>query len=154
MSKKKTLAECTEQEKKFLAALGSIEILEVSKKERYKWAAEQAGFETTESLSSIMAPIQHLIKDVVEMILVRSSLDAALQLADTAADGQIDVHTEARLKASRDILDRVVPKKGDAPTKSDTPVAILVLPAKQEIASAQIIDSKDYKVINANLLTS
>lgn len=134
----KTLNDCTDLQKKFIAAITSEEIHEVDKKKRWRWAAQQAGYADNVPISNILKPIRHLLKDVAQLILDRASIEASWQLAGAAGSGDIDAQTKDRLSASKDILDRVVPKKDpNAGTKESRPVAVIVLPTKGE----------DYKVI-------
>lgn len=83
-------------------------------------------------MSDILSPIQHLVKEVSETILTRASVEAAWTLSDAAGEGLIDAMTKDRLHAAKDILDRTVPKKSEDITKTVQPVAVLILPAKQE----------------------
>jgi len=129
----KTIDDCTEMQRKFIAALTSQEISEQPKKSRWRWAARQAGYSESLPISQILKPIQHLLKDVAQLILDRASIEASWQLADAAGDGAIDAQTKDRISASKDILDRVVPKKdANVGKESKMPVAVVILPTKTE----------------------
>lgn len=128
----KTRNDCTAKQKLFLTALESPECAEQPRKERWRWCATQAGYANNVSISDVIAPIKHLIKEVSENILTRASVEAAWTITDAAGDGFIDAQTKDRLAASKDILDRVVPKKSDEGNRNSSPIAVLVLPAKQE----------------------
>lgn len=118
---------------KFLAALESPEAMKEARHERWRWCAKQAGYGDDVSIASIIAPIQHLIKEVTETILTRGAIEAAWTLAEAAGDGIIDAQTKDRIAASKDILDRTVPKKEAENKRQATPVAVLVLPTKQQV---------------------
>lgn len=128
----KTRADCTELQAKFLAALESPEAMKQPRTERWRWCAKQAGYAEDVSIASIVAPIQHLIKEVAETILMRGAVEAAWTLAEAAGDGIIDAQTKDRINASKDILERTVPKKEPDSRKQAAPVAVLVLPTMQQ----------------------
>jgi len=130
----KTIDDCTDMQKKFIYAITSDEIREIKDlRKRWRWAADQAGYEKNTPISTILRPIQHLLKDVAQLILDRASIEASWQLAGAAGGGEIDAQIKDRLAASRDILDRSVPKKdSDAGKKNTQPVAVIVLPTKGE----------------------
>lgn len=136
----KKLSECTDQQKKFLAALTSPEILDIPPKSRWRWAAQQAGYSDNITIATIIRPIQHLIADQAELVLARSSMEASWQLANAAGGGDIDAQTKDRISAAKDILDRVIPKKDPSAGKVNIPMAVLVLPAKQKIAEIEYED--------------
>lgn len=144
----KTLADCTENQRKFLAALGSQEALTIpSRQARWEWCVEQAGYPKGTKPATVIAGIpEHLIKDVINGILVISSIEAVWTLADAASSGIIDAQTKDRLAASRDILDRTTPKKGEEQSKQQQPIAVLILPAKSEpirLVEARVIEHED-----------
>lgn len=130
----KSRNDCDEKQLKFLIALESPEAAEVfPRKARWRWAATQAGYDDSVSIASITAPLQNLIKEVAEAILQRAAVEAAWTLADAVGDGVIDAQTKDRISAAKDTLDRVVPKKGESSDKRAAPIAVLVLPAKQQL---------------------
>lgn len=128
----KTLSDCTEPQKKFIGALCSFEITEIPRKERYRWAARQAGYEDTTAISQILGPIQHLVISATQRILAEASVEAAWTMRESL-EGTVDANTKVRLQAAADILDRAVGKKNNESDQSskNPPMAILVLPAKQ-----------------------
>jgi hypothetical protein len=136
----KTRADCNDKQLLFLAALESHDATLIPRKDRWRWCAEQAGYPNTVPLADIMGPINPLIKEVAENILLRASVEAAWTLAEAAGDGLIDAQTKDRISAAKDVLDRSVPKK-EADNRNQTPaVALLVLPAKQE--SIKLVEAK------------
>lgn len=92
----------------------------------------QAGYSEDTAVSSVVQPLQHLMREVAEQILARSVVEASWQLAGAVGDGAIDAQTRDRLAASRDIMDRVIPKKQEAAPREERVTTILVLPVKQE----------------------
>lgn len=140
----KSRNDCTDKQKLFLTALESPECAEQPRKERWRWCATQAGYPNNSSISDIIAPIKHLIKEVSENILTRASVEAAWTITDAAGDGFIDAQTKDRISAAKDILDRVVPKKADDSGRGNAPLAILVLPAKQE--TIKLVEQKNEDV--------
>lgn len=143
----KSRADCTDLQKKFLTALESPECARQPRDERWRWAATQAGYSSDTSISDIIAPMAHLVKEVAESILLRASVEAAWTLSDAAGHGAIDAQTKDRIAASRDILDRTVPKKGEDVAKSTAPVAVLVLPAKHEAVKLVQVSNEDISTI-------
>ena len=141
----KTRADCTDAQKKFLLALESPEAMEQPRSERWRWCAEQAGYKKDVAISTIIAPIQHLIKEVTEAILLRASVEAAWTLTDAASGGIIDAQTKDRIAASKDILDRSVPKKDTDNKNQVAPIALLVLPAKQE--TVKLVEARELDAI-------
>ena len=126
------ISDCTDQQRKFIHALCSPDIVEVPRRERFKWAAKHAGYSETTPISQIVSPIQHLIVDATERVLAFASIEAVWTMRE-ALDGEVDSFTKIRLEAAKDILDRSVGKKdrnqgnfGNTP-----PLAVLILPAKQ-----------------------
>ena len=73
----KKLDDCTELQKKFVQALKSPDIVEVPRRERWRWAATAAGYSENTTVTEITAPIRHLIKDVAEQIIAEASIAAA-----------------------------------------------------------------------------
>jgi hypothetical protein len=121
-------------------ALTGPEITEQPKKDRYRWAATQAGYAHTTSIASIIKPLRHLIVQAAESVLAEATVEAAWTLRD-ALTGEIEAFsTKIRLDAARDILDRVIPKK-EAKAVSQAPLVQIILPAKQE--SVRVIEVKD-----------
>lgn len=130
----KSRADCTEKQKMFLTALESPECAEVTpRSNRWRWAATEAGYDPKVSISDIIAPISHLVKEVADNILQRAAVEAAWTVADAAGSGLIDAQTKDRISAAKDILDRTVPKKAEDNNKSVQPIAVLILPTKHEV---------------------
>lgn len=129
----KSRADCTELQQKFLMALESPDAQEIPRKERWRWCADQAGYPPNTPIANIVQPIQGLIKEVVDTILMRSSVEAAWTLSAAAGDGLIDPQTKDRLAAARDILDRTVPKKEAERDRTPPMAVVLTLPAKQAL---------------------
>jgi hypothetical protein len=128
----KTIQDCTDKQKLFLQYLASVEVMDQPVKLRWRWAMTQAGYSEDTAVSSVVQPLQHLMKEVAEQILARGVVEATWQLMGAVGDGTIDAQTKDRLAASRDILDRVVPKRQEAAPKELQVTTILVLPVKQE----------------------
>lgn len=139
----KTRAECDDKQRLFLAALESHEVASQPRKERWRWCADQAGYSSQTPIADILGPIKGLIKEVAENILSRASVEAAWTLAEAAGDGLIDAQTKDRISASRDILDRSVPKKEADGGKQAPAIAVLVLPAKQE--AVRLIETGEFE---------
>ena len=145
----KTRADANAKQKLFLTALESYECSKLPRADRWRWCAQQAGYPDNVPISDILAPIQHLIKEVSESILIRASVEAAWTLSDAAGDGLIDAQTKDRLNAAKDIMDRTVPKKTEDTGRNSQPVALLILPAKQEqIKLVEGTVAKDLLTIN------
>ena len=126
------LAECTDKQRAFIQALKSPEIVNIASKDRFRWAADKAEYSNTTSISEIMAPLRHLVKDIAEQMLSDASIYAAWQVTDTLTGGEVDSSTKVRLEAAKEILDRSVPKRAEA-KRTNEPITIVIMPAKQEI---------------------
>jgi hypothetical protein len=146
-TKVKTRNDCDEKQKIFLTALESPECATQPRSQRWRWCADQAGYPASTPISDIIAPISGLIKEVSENILTRASVEAAWTISEAAGDGLIDAQTKDRIAASRDILDRVVPKKAEDTGKGSGPIAVLVLPAKQETIKLVNMTHEDLSTI-------
>lgn len=143
----KTRAECDEQQKLFLTALESQDAALQPRDKRWRWCAQQAGYPDNKAISDIITPIKHLIKEVAENILIRASVEAAWTVSEAAGEGLIDAQTKDRISAAKDILDRVVPKKEADSGKSAPPMAVLILPAKQEAVKFVQATNEDISAI-------
>ena len=147
----KKLDDCTDLQKKFIAALVSEEAMEIPRKGRMRWCATQAGYPENASLASIVAPLKDIVKEcVTEAILVRASINAAWTLAEMSGDALIDSQSRDRMAASNSVLDRVIPKKEAEGSKMQQPIAILVLPAKNlpiQLQEAKVIEHEDVSPI-------
>lgn len=128
----KTLSDCTESQRNFIGALCSFEITEVPRKDRYRWAATQAGYSPTTPISQILGPIQHLVIEATQRLLAEASIEAAWTMRESL-QGVLDANSKVRLQAASDILDRAVGKKSEQSDRDarNPPMAVLVLPAKQ-----------------------
>jgi hypothetical protein len=140
----KTLSDCTDQQKKFIQALCSHEIVEVPRRNRFRWAADIAGYSKETAISSVLGPIQHLIVQATEKVLMEASLEAAWTVRE-ALDGDVDANTKTRIMAAQDILDRSVGKRQQDGSRgaNNPPLAVLILPAKQ---ASQVLDAVDENV--------
>ena len=139
-SKELTYNDCTANQKAFIEWLTSPEIADVPKKERYRWAADKAGYGKNTPIAQITKPLRHLIVEAAEGVLLEASVEAAWTVRD-ALSGEIEAFaTKIRLDAAKDILDRVVPKK-EAKVAQQAPLVTIVLPAKQE--SVKLVEVQD-----------
>lgn len=129
------LEDCTDKQRGFIQALKSPDIVNVASKDRFRWAADAGGYSPTTSLTEILSPLRHLIKDIAEQMLSEASIYAAWQVMDPVSGGDVDSSTKLRLDAAREILDRSVPKKAEA-KKTNEPITIVLMPAKQEVTEA------------------
>lgn len=98
-----------------------------------RWAATVAGYSENTTISEIMAPLRHLIKDVVEQGFIEASIHAMWQVMDPVTGGTVDAHTKTRIDAAREILDRSVPKKTETKGVSGA-TTVVVIPAKTPTA--------------------
>ena len=108
----KEVVKVSEQQQKFLDALRDPNIYAVPARNRYRWAADIAGYSNTTSIASIVRPLQDKIIELAEKMIAEASLSAAWVLQETVDGENIEaVATKYKLAAASEILDRAVPKK-------------------------------------------
>lgn len=138
----KTIADCTELQKKLIAALTSDEARSIRKtNDRWRWAMQQAGYSENTALVAVQQSLQPVMGEIADLILARASVDAAMHLADVVGGGEVDAHTKDRSSAANTVLDRVVPKKETKSGSSQAPVAVIILPAKNQ--TVQLVEAKE-----------
>jgi len=145
----KSIAECTDLQKKFISALTSQEALSIPRgNSRYRWAMDQAGYAETTAIASVLAPLQPVMGEIADLILSRAAVDAAMQLADTITGDNLDAQTKDRNSAANAVLDRVVPKKETEQKSKSQPMAVIVLPAKNQ--SVQFVEVRESDEVPAS----
>lgn len=133
------IAPLTNKQQAFLDALRLPEIMDVPVRQRFRWAATQAGYSDKTSMTLITKGITNEITAVAERILMEASVEAAFTLVDTLHGNNIDpVTSKYRMDAAHGILDRAVPKREQA-VKQQGPLVQILLPAK---------DAKEIKIID------
>ena len=83
------LEDCTDKQRAFVQALKAHSIVGIPAKDRFRWAATSAGYSENTSVSEILGPLRHLIKDIAEQMLSEASIYAAWQVTDAITGGEI-----------------------------------------------------------------
>ena len=143
----KSIADCTDLQKKCIHALTSVEARAIPMRDRWRWAMDQAGYSKDTAIVSVQLSLQPVMGEIADLILMRAGVDAAMQLADVVGGGDIDAHTKDRNSAANAVLDRVVPKKEASSNKDNRPLAVIILPAKNQ--QVQLVEAKDVDEVSS-----
>ena len=138
----KKISDCTELQKKCISALASDEARKIKgTNARWRWSMTQAGYSEETAVVSVQIALQPVMGEIAELIMARASVDAAMHLADVVGGGDIDAHTKDRSSAANSLLDRIVPKKEANVARDKQPMAVIILPAKNQ--AVQLVEMKD-----------